>query len=533
MHGKRSFLLFSLILVGFLILYGLLIRPHIAGFLYDDGAYLLAAKGLATGLGYVQMAEPGNPAMVKYPPLFSLLLAGVWRMTPNFPQNLIWLKVIPVMFSLGFLGLWAVYCRKFLHIGGGLTAGLLLLVGLDPSMVLASVSLLSEPLYMLLSLWLIVFLKHQEQKNAILERPRDWALLLILSAMAFYARTVGATLILAVVLWLWGRKRPKAALGYGALMLLICLPWLLWTASHPGSHFTSGTFEVLSYNQTYGTEWAWTLRGLGGLWPMLKVGFVAFAQAFSRQFLEGLDAGTAPGWGWSGLILLVAFGGGLVRNIRTRSLSLEGIYVALYLALIATWSAHDQFLRLLLPVLPWLWLWGLRSLMTVSLSWRIGLVAGVVVLALLADVRWVTRWWQDFHGDRMGQGVPEALWGDYEAAFSAVRKNTRPPDLLWSQRQMVYPLYTERKTLAYNFVPLNPRAVLTPAALTADRMAVIQGSGVRYIILESRFQNANTAFPAEPAMASWILNHPEDYRPVYVSPHQWIRIYEILSASSK
>src|SRR5258708_25766061 len=80
--------------------------PHL-GYYHDDSIYLVSGKSLATGQGYRISSLPGEPYQTKYPPLYSALLAIVWRIDPNFPSNLpiatllAWL-LLPAYLSVGW-----------------------------------------------------------------------------------------------------------------------------------------------------------------------------------------------------------------------------------------------------------------------------------------------------------------------------------------------------------------------------------------------------------------------------------------------
>src|SRR6185437_4105263 len=67
-----------------------------AGLVHDDGIYIATAKAMASGDGYVMPNLPGSPLQTKFPPLFSFLLSVLWRLNPNFPDNVRLLKIIPV-----------------------------------------------------------------------------------------------------------------------------------------------------------------------------------------------------------------------------------------------------------------------------------------------------------------------------------------------------------------------------------------------------------------------------------------------------
>ena len=60
--------------------------PHL-GFYHDDSIYWVSAKSLADGNGYRIASLPGEPYQTKYPPLYPALLAGIWKLNPDFPAN--------------------------------------------------------------------------------------------------------------------------------------------------------------------------------------------------------------------------------------------------------------------------------------------------------------------------------------------------------------------------------------------------------------------------------------------------------------
>jgi len=61
--------------------------PHL-GFYHDDSIYWVSARSLAVGDGYRIESLPGQPYQTKYPPLYCALLAGIWKLNPQFPSNL-------------------------------------------------------------------------------------------------------------------------------------------------------------------------------------------------------------------------------------------------------------------------------------------------------------------------------------------------------------------------------------------------------------------------------------------------------------
>src|SRR5216683_230669 len=56
----------------------------------DDALYFSTAQALAQHQGYILPSFPGRPLRPQYPILYPLLLSGVWKLDPKFPENLVW-----------------------------------------------------------------------------------------------------------------------------------------------------------------------------------------------------------------------------------------------------------------------------------------------------------------------------------------------------------------------------------------------------------------------------------------------------------
>src|SRR5690349_13950375 len=51
--------------------------------LHDDSIYFVGAKSMAEGSGYRILSLPAEPFQTKYPPLWSLALAAIWKIDPQ------------------------------------------------------------------------------------------------------------------------------------------------------------------------------------------------------------------------------------------------------------------------------------------------------------------------------------------------------------------------------------------------------------------------------------------------------------------
>src|SRR3982750_1976143 len=88
MRRLLSALLFVLILVPSAVLAWRHRDMPQFGVQHDDSLYFVSAKAWAEGKGYRIESLPGEPFQTKYPPFYSLLLTGIWKLSPEFPQNL-------------------------------------------------------------------------------------------------------------------------------------------------------------------------------------------------------------------------------------------------------------------------------------------------------------------------------------------------------------------------------------------------------------------------------------------------------------
>ena len=94
--------------------------PHF-GYLHDDALYQVGAKSLAQGAGYRIQSLPGQPYQTKYPPLYPILLAAIWKLDPSFPSNLSLALLLAWLLLPLFLALVSLYWRVsvFLPISRG------------------------------------------------------------------------------------------------------------------------------------------------------------------------------------------------------------------------------------------------------------------------------------------------------------------------------------------------------------------------------------------------------------------------------
>lgn len=191
--------------------------------LVNDGAdYSRLATSLATGHGFgnSHVAPGGGPTALR-PPAYPLLLAAVYLIggTHLLPARLLGAvlgSIVPVLVTVLIMQLGGSRRRTLV---GGLIAAVI------PSMVLASGSVMSEPLFVPLSLAVPTCALAFRRSG----RPAWLALAGLLLGLATLTRPIGAVLVIPAALCAYGgpgpRRRAAAGLLAAALAIAPCAAW--------------------------------------------------------------------------------------------------------------------------------------------------------------------------------------------------------------------------------------------------------------------------------------------------------------------
>ena len=216
--------------------------PHL-GYYHDDSIYWVSAKSLAAGDGYRISSLPGQPFQTKYPPLYAMVLANIWRINPNFPSNLplatllAWL-LLPVYLLAVWIFLrqcefdWRVQCVLFL------------IAGLSPVAAVFSFSLMPELLFTALLLGSVTL----AERASAAEASRSLAALAGLwGAFAYLTKSSGAPLLVTVPLCFVLRKQFRNAALYAAAMLPAVIGWQWWVSGHLSQAWDLVTLYYTNY----------------------------------------------------------------------------------------------------------------------------------------------------------------------------------------------------------------------------------------------------------------------------------------------
>ncbi|MBZ5610611.1 MAG: hypothetical protein LAP38_20295 [Acidobacteriia bacterium] len=424
--------------------------PHL-GFYHDDSIYWVSAKSLAEGHGYRIASLPGEPYQTKYPPVYSALLAGIWKLNPDFPSNLPLATLLAwLLLPLYLAALW-IFFREY---GFGLRERCVLIMaaGLSPVAVVFSFSLMPELLFTSLLVASLVLAERALEAGA----SRGLVVLAgVCGALAYLTKSSAAPLLVTVPLCFALRRRFGQAALFLATMLPAPLAWQWWASGHVSR---SWDLVTLYYTNYLGFEiYNVPLRDLPlVVWHNLD----GFLMGAGRLLTFDIPYGNI----YLERVIAVAAIGGCVRLAkRTHKLQFP-LAAAGIAALLLVWhfTPDQRFVFPLYPLLAaGLWTELENVCRVMRASWnkpafadRCAAAAGAGVIAMLAMFVVFTTGFGLF---RFLPGLFEAYRSDLGSrrpAYNWIASNAPPEAAVFAYDDPLVFLYTGRKSCS---LPVPPK----------------------------------------------------------------------------
>ena len=438
----------------------------------DNAAYIALAQALAGNEGYSSLWHPGAPPHTQYPPLYPgtlavLILAGAgsWTAFKVF-------TLVTTALATAFCFLWV---RK-LH-GLRIAAVAALLFGLAPGVLISAQWILAEPLFMTVlfaSLWLLTPETGSPSRQAgsgeaspLRSRAALFAGLLLVIA-AYFTRSAGLPLVLAVAAWLTLARRWAALGGFAALVAITTVPWHL----RAGEEYIASFWMVNPYAPDLGRADVSELvqRVLENLWM--------YATGILPTSLAGVG-------GWPGLCLGLTLAAlavwGWILRVRRR-VGVHELFFVLYAGLIFAWPVVWSSDRFLLPVIPSILLYSgeaLGKLLAGVPRWRPRVFAAVVGGALLlpAAASWLERAGQA--GECRTRVVASGPMGCYRTSMTEMqamalwtRERLSEGSVVFARKPRLFHAFSGHAAVVYPFT--NEEGAL---------LAQADSMGVGYVVL--------------------------------------------------
>ncbi|MFA6031248.1 MAG: glycosyltransferase family 39 protein [Elusimicrobiota bacterium] len=407
--------------------YALALGAYYVGFFNDDAFYIIGARSLLSGR-FAELNAPGAPPLSPYMPGYPLLLAPL---TALFPESFLPLQLLSVACTLGSLHLlWELLDgRASPAVRFAATA----LAGLNPLTVSVSGTVLTDPLFTLLTLAFFVQARRAWRDEA----PGPWALLCGLCAASWYVRPTGAVFGAALVGTLLLQRRPRRALACAAALAALAAPWLLRGALQ-GSPLIPYAGELPTADASPSLPAILSGAGASALFHLREL----YARALFRW----------PGAATGGPAETLAVLGGLaltllgLRRLRPGPLAL--LAAAGYAGLHLLWAKTTA--RYLLPALPFVCALVLLGTQELEERWALRRAALPLATLALALALFAPTLGTVFAASRR-KGTP--LTTPPERTFSWIRTHA-PPDAVFAAEEQgrVY-LLTGRRSARLRGAP--------------------------------------------------------------------------------
>lgn len=467
-----------------------------AGMMVDDAWYVLLAKSLADGTGYTLVSSPAGALLPLYPPGFPAVLSLIFRVSPDFPDNVWLLKSASIAAMMGVGLLSFAYLRTHRHLSREMAGCVAVATVVVPAFVfLATSTVMSECVFTLAQLATVVLIHRSVESSDGRQRVLFAVSAAALAATSVLIRSAAAGLIIAVTLWLLKERLGKRAALFAAVVVLCLLPWMRYAKAHAPTaeqRAAHGGAVAYNYGDQFWMRWAGTpslgqitareipariatnltdvfARSMGGI----------FVPAFFRGPGESGEEAVGLG-GRAGLLsgsmgaagatmgISLAFGAlvlaGFIDTARRRMTVVEFL-VPISLAIVLLWPFWS--FRFVLPLTPYLFFYLVIGLQVLTRSPQI---ARLVILCLIG-LNLYDHAGYIFHARSQAQ-PNRAEWvgtaQEVDAALNWIRDHLGADGIIASTNPALLYLRTDRKSIGYD----DP---------TVD-LAAWKNRGVRYVV---------------------------------------------------
>ena len=446
-----------------------------AGLVVDDAWYVMLGSALAEGRGYQLINAPVDGILPGYPPGFPAILSIVFRVVPQFPQNVWLLKSFSVLAMLGIGVLTYVYIERR-EMPREIAMCVALAVTITPAFVfLATSTVMTECVFTLFQLSTVLLI-HRSGETGDAQRAQRLTLAAALTgAAAVLIRSAGIGLPVAAGLWLLKERRWKRAMLFGAVTGVCVLPWILYAHMHaptPAQQELHGGSIVYSYGEQIWMRWAGyptsgraevgelparvgtniadiAFRGIGGVFvPALfrgagesgeEIASLGGALGLTRGSMGGAGATMAVSLGIAAVVLL-----GFVQTVRTHATVAE-LLVPVSLAIVLVWPFWT--FRFVVPLAPYLFFYfvvGLRACAPAAVP-RVALLC-LIGLNLLDHARYTLDVHDGERTERVGWLVQAR---ETDEVLDWITRNLDAGVIATTNPGLVY-LRTGHKTIAFD-----------------------------------------------------------------------------------
>lgn len=203
-----------------------------AGLYVDDAWYIVLATALQRGEGFRLISSAATPILPAVPPGFPLLLAPVVALFPQFPDNVVPLKLVSVAAMLGAGAIAYRYLRRWHNAPRAVSAVVALMTVLLPAFVfLATSSVMAEGAFTVSQLALAWSIERWARSEGRDGDVPDAAVCGLLAAATMLIRAAGVAAVAACGLYLLKTRGPRRAVAFAAVTAICYAPWTWYVSA--------------------------------------------------------------------------------------------------------------------------------------------------------------------------------------------------------------------------------------------------------------------------------------------------------------
>jgi hypothetical protein len=449
---------------------------RVVGLVVDDGWYVMLAKALATGQGYALINSPSPGILPLYPPLFPFLLSLVYRLSPQFPENVWLLKSVSIAAMLGAgLATYRYFARER-KLPPALAYGIAVAAVTVPAFVfLATSTVMSECVFTLTQLLTMIAVERCAREENGRAAWRYAAMGGALAALSFLTRSIGLGLIVAALIYLLKEGLRRQAVIFAVGVALLVGPWMIYARLHAPTEaqrneqngyvvqsYTTqlwqrragvATGEKLSVSDIIERCWNNAVEIAG-----LDVGAMLAAPSVRPPERNGLEAlGSGGGVRALSLILSLLIIAGFVAAAREK-LTLAEFFVPISLLITVVWPwTPFRFVLPLAPLMIFYLLAGLRLVARPFQSSRrnpasewprlmLGLAVGCLVLVNIYDS---AKYLWHLKGPEAERPEWVRAFGEHEEMMNWIGAKLPKTDVIATPNPPLIFLYTGNKTIFF------------------------------------------------------------------------------------
>ena len=211
----------------------LLRLDRVVGLFVDDAWYVLLAKALSHGDGFLLISSASTPIPPNVPPGFPAMLALCFRVAPDFPANVPLLKSVSVaaMFALGPIAYR--YATRYRGLPWPAALGIAVATVITPGLVfLATSTVMAECVFTAGQMATLLVVERSIRETGESAGLRATVVAAGLAAATMLVRSTGIALVAAVALYLVMLGRSRRAMAFGFMTIVCIAPWSIYARVH-------------------------------------------------------------------------------------------------------------------------------------------------------------------------------------------------------------------------------------------------------------------------------------------------------------